>query len=450
MSATSAAVTASKSRVLGAARESTEAGIRRQTQADHSLASVYAMDQGHAGHVSYSSSHHPVVTYNSNFRVGHTDIFVLLDEVLNNSIRSILIFGDMEDDDLVSCFGDADMSALAMVSRYNTSLLAITINNVDVGDHAVSLLCDALVRSRVRLLDFSDTFFDDEAGRAILALAHNNPNLRTVIIDNTLICDELMDEIDSACQYNDVCYPCPEPVPILPHRMRYCVRHLFQYCPDGDYCLYSHAPLELPLVDAAALKVIQASDTAANFASSSSSSSSHDGSDDDSGDDRAAGGGRRTARAAAKQQRAMNRRLLREQMARRSGATWRTKGGVEGDSVQNQQLPRPDKEYVIEEEAAAAAGPSGGSASSVMKPPSASAAGTVQATASHPPADPSTAARSARPQLPLPQASHGGGGASSSPLLLPAAIVVFVAAMGVLTAAVWRGGGLAAQRSSLP
>jgi hypothetical protein len=176
---------------------------------------------------------------NSRYRVGD-DLFILLDEVLNNSIRAILIY-----DEFSGRFADADAYALASVLRYNTSIISVNLCGVEIGDHAVSLLCDAMARSKVRVVDLSNTFLADEAGTALAALAHCNPNLRTVVVDETLISEELMDDIDLACQLNETKYELGPPLPIDPSRDRYCVQYCFGVCPNGDFCPLVHRSIAL-------------------------------------------------------------------------------------------------------------------------------------------------------------------------------------------------------------
>jgi hypothetical protein len=176
---------------------------------------------------------------NSKFKVGD-DLYVLLDEVLNNATRAILVY-----DEFSGRFTDMDACALASVLRYNTSLIAVNMCGVEIGDHSVSLLCDALARSKVRVLDLSNTFLAEEAGAALAALAHCNPNLRTVIVDDTLIPEEMMDEIDLACTNNDTLYEVGAPSKIDPDRPRYCVQHCFGACPDGEFCSLTHRSISL-------------------------------------------------------------------------------------------------------------------------------------------------------------------------------------------------------------
>ena len=174
---------------------------------------------------------------NSRYKVGD-DISILLDEVLNNSVRSILIF-----DQFSGQFSDMEVYSLSVVFKYNFSVLALTISGCDIGDEAVSMLCEALVHTNVQYIDFTSTPLDDEAGRSLAGLAHCNQNLRTVVIDDTLISEELMDEVDVCCQFNESNNPNPQVTPIDPNRTRYCVAHFCGGCPNGDYCLLSHAPI---------------------------------------------------------------------------------------------------------------------------------------------------------------------------------------------------------------
>ena len=173
---------------------------------------------------------------NSKYTVG-ADIMILLDEVLNNSTRAVLVFGDFS-----SNFSDFEMYQLAKVIQYNHSLVAVTISSVDIGDDLIGVFCQALMRSNIQYLDFTNTPIDDDAGTSLAALAQCNPNLRTVIVTNTLISDDIMDEIDAACLNNETNFDVPCPPPILPNRTRYCVAHIFHSCPNGQYCLLSHAP----------------------------------------------------------------------------------------------------------------------------------------------------------------------------------------------------------------
>jgi hypothetical protein len=174
---------------------------------------------------------------NSRFRVGD-DISVLLDEVLNNSVRSVHIF-----DQFSGQFSDMEVYSLSLVFKYNYSVLALTISGCDIGDEAVSMLCEALVHTNIQHVDFTNTPLDDEAGCSLAGLAHCNQNLRTVVIDDTLISEDLMDEIDVCCQYNESTNPNPPIQPIDPGRTRYCVAHFCGGCPNGDFCLMSHAAI---------------------------------------------------------------------------------------------------------------------------------------------------------------------------------------------------------------
>lgn len=176
---------------------------------------------------------------NSEYRVGD-DIFLLLDEVLNNRTRALLVY-----DDFSGHFTDSDVVALASVMRYNTSLLSVNLCGVDVGDSAISLLCDAMVRTRIRIIDLSNTYLADEAGTALVALARCNPNLRTVVVDDTLVSEEIMDEIDLACMNNDTMYELPAPPPIDRDAERYCVHNCFGACPNGEFCMLSHRSINL-------------------------------------------------------------------------------------------------------------------------------------------------------------------------------------------------------------
>ena len=171
---------------------------------------------------------------NSKYHVG-MDLTILLDEVLNNMIRSLMIY-----DTFSGNFTDYELQCLCTVIKYNKSLIAINMNGVDIGDGAVGILCDNLISSNVQYMDFTNTPLDDDAGRSLLALVHNNHSLRTIIVDDTLISEEIMDDIDLACVFNEKTYDLPEVYRIDPARRRYCVQHLFGTCPNGIICPWSH------------------------------------------------------------------------------------------------------------------------------------------------------------------------------------------------------------------
>lgn len=125
------------------------------------------------------------------------------------------------------------------------------------------MLCETLLYSRVNYLDLSNTPLGDEAGTTLAALAHINPYLRTVIVDDTLIADDVLDEIDVACQFNQSNYEgnggstdeslidnikltnlkqrLRQAICALSKHTHFCVAFLFGCCPNGDLCLYSHA-----------------------------------------------------------------------------------------------------------------------------------------------------------------------------------------------------------------
>lgn len=196
--------------------------------------------------------------HNSSYTSVETgDFQLLLEEVLNNSIRSVLIYADFS-----SFFGDEEVCSLSMAFQYNLSVEALTLSGINVSDECISALCESLVRSRVNFIDLSNTPLEDEAGRSLAALARVNPYLRTVVVDDTLITGDLLDEIDIACQYNQSNYEASgnaldesllkeADVGRLKQRLQhiirsrqrktnYCVLHLFGICPYGDTCICSH------------------------------------------------------------------------------------------------------------------------------------------------------------------------------------------------------------------
>lgn len=205
-------------------------------------------------------------SHNSEYtRVGVDEIHILTSEILNNSIRSVLLFGDFS-----SAFSDLEVYSISVAMQYNLSVEAFTMNAVNVSDEAVSMLCEALLKSRISFIDFSNTPLEDEAGRSLAALAHANPYLRTVILDDTLIAEEVLDEIDVACQFNQsnfegnggevevrseaemarLRYRLQHIIRVRHSKTYYCVAHLFGMCPNGDLCLYSHSPMTTGTPDA--------------------------------------------------------------------------------------------------------------------------------------------------------------------------------------------------------
>ncbi|RNF08775.1 uncharacterized protein Tco025E_07077 [Trypanosoma conorhini] len=205
-------------------------------------------------------------SHNSEYtRPGEDDINVLTSEILNNSIRAVMLFSDFS-----AAFTDVEVYSISVAMQYNLSLEALTINGVNVSDEAISMLCEALVQSRVSFIDLSNTPLEDEAGRSLAALAHVNPYVRTIVLDDTLIAEEVLDEIDVACQFNQSNFEAnagaveiakPAELARLRHRLQhiirakhkktyYCVAHLLGMCPNGDLCLYSHTLMTTGAPDA--------------------------------------------------------------------------------------------------------------------------------------------------------------------------------------------------------
>lgn len=196
--------------------------------------------------------------HNSSYTSVEMDDFQsLVDEVLNNSIRSVLVY-----DNFSNCFGDVEVYSLSMGFQHNLSVEALTLSGINVTDESICILCESLVRSRVNFIDLSNTPLQDEAGQSLAALAHVNPYLRTVIVDDTLIPDDVLDEIDVACQFNQSNYEgngnsvdgsllnesdlsrlrkrLSQIIRSHMKRVHFCVAHLFGCCPNGELCLYSH------------------------------------------------------------------------------------------------------------------------------------------------------------------------------------------------------------------
>lgn len=250
----------SRGRVLGAVRTLSEA-VSTQVQTEEARQLVLRVVSGKCEAFTLRQLEVALcyfTNHNSNYtNVGQDEFHVLAEETLNNAIRSILVY-----DDFSGYFGDAEVYSLSMAFQYNLSVEALTLSGIDISDEAICSLCEALVRSRVNYMDLSNTPLEDEAGQSIAALAHVNPYLRTVIVDDTLIADDVLDEIDVACQFNQSNYEgngdavdgallwpadlgrlkqrLQQGVRAKQKRVHYCVAHLFGCCPNGEMCLYAH------------------------------------------------------------------------------------------------------------------------------------------------------------------------------------------------------------------
>lgn len=250
-----------KGRVLGAVRTLSEA-VSSQVKTEEARLLVFQVVSGKLESFSLHQLEQALcyfTNHNSEYtNVTEDEFHVLAEETLNNSIRSVLVY-----DDFSNYFGDAEVFSLSMAFQYNLSVEALTLSGINISDECICSLCEALVRSRVNYIDLSNTPLEDEAGRSIAALAHVNPYLRTVIVDDTLIADDVLDEIDVACQFNHSNWEGNEgrvdeglfrsaDLARLKHRLQqtvrsqhrkvhFCVAHLFGCCPNGDLCLYSHA-----------------------------------------------------------------------------------------------------------------------------------------------------------------------------------------------------------------
>lgn len=250
----------SKGRVLGAVRTLSEA-VSSQVKTEETRLLVFQVVSGKLESfslhqleqaLSYFTNHNSAYT-----NVAEHEFHVLAEETLNNSIRSVLVY-----DDFSGYFGDAEVFSLSMAFQYNLSVEALTLSGINISDECVCSLCEALVRSRVNYIDLSNTPLEDEAGRSLAALAHVNPYLRTVIVDDTLIADDVLDEIDVACQFNHsnwegnggrveeglfrsadlarLKHRLQQTTRAQHRRVHFCVAHLFGCCPNGELCLYSH------------------------------------------------------------------------------------------------------------------------------------------------------------------------------------------------------------------
>ncbi|KAL7697139.1 hypothetical protein N2W54_008248 [Lotmaria passim] len=250
-----------KGRVLGAVRTLSQA-VSTQVKTAETRALVLKVLSGKSESFSLHELEQALcffTSHNSEYTDVAADEFrILAEETLNNSIRSVLVY-----DNFSGYFGDAEVYSLSLAFQYNLSVEALTLSGIDVSDESICALCEALVRSRVNYIDLSNTPLEDEAGRSIAALAHVNPYLRTVIVDDTLIADDVLDEIDVACQFNHSNWEGNDgrmdeslfrgaDLGRLKHRLQqtiraqhkkihFCVAHLFGCCPNGDLCLYSHS-----------------------------------------------------------------------------------------------------------------------------------------------------------------------------------------------------------------
>lgn len=218
-----------------------------------------------APHTAMSTSLHDLekavrvfTNHNSAYvNVEEQDFAILADEVLNNRVLSVLVFAGHS-----PRIGDFEICSLCRAMQYNVSVEALTLSGLNVSDEAIGLLCEALLHSRVTYLDFSNTPLEDEAGRSIAALAHMNPYLRTVVVSSTLIAEEIQDEIDVACQFNQSNFESNQNrmdeqvfregevdrlrqrlvqvIRVKEKKILLCVAHLFECCPNGEFCVYSH------------------------------------------------------------------------------------------------------------------------------------------------------------------------------------------------------------------
>lgn len=250
----------SKPRVLGAQRTLTDAvsSVAKSEVANNVIAKVNAGSKEDLPISDLELALAWYANHNSNYtNVDEDEFHTLVDEVLNNSIRSVLVFAELS-----SAFGDAEVYCLSLAFQYNLSVEALTLSSVNSGDESMSMLCEALVHSRVNYIDLTNTLLEDEAGRSLAALAHVNPHLRTVIIGDTLISEDVLDEIDVACQFNQSNYEgnnnaveedlfkvgslgrlkqrMNQIIRSKSRKIHFCVAHLFGYCPNGDMCLLSH------------------------------------------------------------------------------------------------------------------------------------------------------------------------------------------------------------------
>eukprot|EP00796_Vickermania_ingenoplastis_P008852 gene8852-6232_t len=250
-------------RVLGAARTVEDVILSyRSTSREEGLEVVKEVCRG--GHPSSMALHdlekgvRVFTNHNSAYvDVEEQDFGILAEEILNNSILSVLVFADHS-----QRIGDFEICSLSRAMQYNVSVEALTLSGLNVSDEAICLLCESLVRSRVTFIDLSNTPLEDEAGRSLAALANINPYLRTVVVTATLIAEDIQDEIDVACQFNQSNFESNnsmidesvfregdaallkqrvgQVIRVKEKKVMLCVAHLFECCPNGEHCLYSH------------------------------------------------------------------------------------------------------------------------------------------------------------------------------------------------------------------
>ncbi|CAD2215365.1 hypothetical protein AGDE_00182 [Angomonas deanei] len=245
-------------RVLGAQRTLSEAVSKRNDNMQEMILKI-AKNDGPFTLKQLEDSLSFLANKNSNYlKVGEQEIHILADELLNNSIRSVLVY-----DQFTGAFSDMEMYCISLVFQQNLSVEAVTLSGIVVSDESIVALCESLVNSRVGYLDVSNTPLEDEAGHSLAALAHVNPYLRTVVVGETLISEDVLDEIDVACQFNqsnfegsgdavDESLFKEKDIGRLKNRLQkiirakyggvhYCVANAFGCCPNGDACLSSHS-----------------------------------------------------------------------------------------------------------------------------------------------------------------------------------------------------------------
>eukprot|EP00760_Papus_ankaliazontas_P024299 PhM_4_TR2218/c0_g1_i1/m.7879 len=127
------------------------------------------------------------------------DVSVLIDDVLNSRIQVAALVSDEEN----PTAGDDEVCALAYALMKNRGVHTVAVTGSVATDQSICGLLKALERHpTVTALTLNNNPIDDIAGHALLDLVRTNKNLVVVEAFDTNISDDLLDDIDSACQAN--------------------------------------------------------------------------------------------------------------------------------------------------------------------------------------------------------------------------------------------------------
>lgn len=144
--------------------------------------------------------------FNENFTVG-MDINILIRQTLHNIIQSVCLDGS---GGRSFCFEDTQLMCFAAAVKNNSSILSIQIKFVDVTDHSLVPLCEALHNHpTLRALDICGTQGSFGTSRALRNLVCNNSNIIFAKIEETVLSPFDAELINEAIQYNAMV--CPDP-----------------------------------------------------------------------------------------------------------------------------------------------------------------------------------------------------------------------------------------------